>query len=73
MINRERIKKFVKDNKKPIIEIAGFAAIELFAIASYTVACNVYGYRMVKPLGFRDDEGFWVKTISGKSLVCRAD
>lgn len=71
MINRKKIKKFVKNNQKEIIDIVRFAVVELFAIASYTWACKVYGYRMVKPLGFANDEGFWVETISGKKMVCQ--
>lgn len=62
-----RIKKFAKDNKKPLLEIAGFAVIELCAIGAYTMACNHYGYKMVRP--YVDENGRWfAKGITGKTF-----
>lgn len=63
-----RIKKFVKDNKKPLAEIAGFAILDLCVIAAYTMVCNSYGYKMTKPLTQIDGVPY-VKDIFGKEYM----
>jgi hypothetical protein len=63
-----RIKKFVKDNKKNLLEIAGFAVMDLCVVAIYTHGCKAYGYRMVKPS--REVEGaFYLRDLLGKEYA----
>jgi len=61
----DRIKKFAKKNKKPLLEIAGYAAIELFAIGAYTWACSQYDFKMVKPVWDAENNLYFIG-ITGK-------
>lgn len=59
-----KIRQFVKDNKKSIIDGAVVTGVVL---GTYTIACAALGYRMVKPSHY-DENYFYVTTLLGRSL-----
>lgn len=64
MDRKDKVKKWIKDHKEPLINGAFAATI---SIVTYTFVCGKMGYCMNKPDHY-DDQFFYVKTITGKVM-----
>lgn len=64
-----KFKKFVEKNKTPLLEIAGYAALEFAGILTYTMVCNHYGFKMVKPVVDAEDNWGFIGVLGKKYHV----
>lgn len=61
-----RIKKFLKENKKEITESFVLSTV---SIVCYTITCKAFGYQMTKPVSV-DDKFVYFRGNFGQLLRC---
>lgn len=59
---KNQIKKYVKDNQEFMI---AYTAGAIVGIGAYVFACNVHGFKMVRPIAIVDNKMF-VQGVNGK-------